>query len=78
MDDASSHRGFTFHSYESTEPHRRKRALRATRGCITLYVEVTEGALPRQHSGWHLRDVLRYEIDRLMDPATLRHVDHLN
>lgn len=73
--DASSHRGFTFQSYQPTGPHANKRALRATRGRITLFVEVTDGELP---SGWHLRDVLRYEINRLMDPATLRHVDHLN
>lgn len=76
--DPSSHRGFTFHSYDFLNRNRRKQALRATRGCITLYVEVTDGELPRQRSGWHLRDVLRYEIDRLMDPATLRNVDHLN
>lgn len=70
-----SHRGFRFHSYQPDTPHADKRALRATRGCITLFVEVSAGDLPR---GWHLRDVLRYEINRLMDPATLRHVEHLN
>lgn len=71
---ASPHRGFTFQPYQ---PHdsTNKQALRATRGRITLFVEVTDGQLP---SGWHLRDILRYEINRLMDPATLRHVDHLN
>lgn len=72
---SSPHRGFTFHSYRPDDPHADKRALRATRGRITLFVEVSDGELP---SGWHLRDVLRYEINRLMDPATLRHVDHLN
>ena len=76
--DASSHRGFTFQSYQPDGPNTNKQALRATRGCITLFVEVTEGELPRQESGWHLHDILRYEINRLMDPATLRHVDHLN
>lgn len=70
-----SHRGFRFHSYQPDTPHTDKRALRATRGCITLFVEVSAGDLP---TGWHLRDVLRYEINRLMDPATLRHVEHLN
>ena len=70
-----SYRGFTFHPYSPNGPCTNKRALRATRGRIPLFVEVSDGALP---SGWHLRDVLRYEINRLMDPATLRHVDHLN
>jgi hypothetical protein len=73
--DASPYRGFTFQSYQPTGPHASKQALRATRGRITLFVEVTDGELP---SGWALRDVLHYEINRLMDPATLRHVDHLN
>jgi hypothetical protein len=73
--DASSHRGFTFQSYGPDGPRSDRQALQATRGRITLFVEVTDGELP---SGWHLRDVLRYEINRLMDPATLRHVDHLN
>jgi hypothetical protein len=71
----SSHRGFTFQPYSPNSARANKRALRATRGRITLFVEVSEGELP---SGWHLRDVLCYEINRLMDPATLRHVDHLN
>lgn len=73
--EGSTYRGFIFHSYRPTSPDPDKRALRATRGRITLFVEVTEGELP---SGWHLQDILRYEINRLMDPATLRHVDHLN
>lgn len=70
----NSYRGFTFEPYRRTEDTE-KRALRATRGCITLFVEVTDGDLP---SGWRLRDLLEYEINRLLDPATLRHVDHLN
>ncbi len=70
-----SHRGFQFHAYRPNAPYTDKHALRATRGRITLFVEVSDGELP---SGWHLRDVLRHEINRLMDPATLRHVDHLN
>ena len=73
--DVSSHRGFTFQSYRPGGPSSDKQALRATRGCITLFVEVSEGDLP---AGWHLQDILRHEINRLMDPATLRHVDHLN
>ena len=73
--DVESHRGFSFQSYRPDGPSSGKQALRATRGCISLYVEVSDGELP---SGWHLRDVLRYEINRLMDPATLRHVDRLN
>ncbi len=70
-----SHRGFQFRAYRPDAPHTDKHALQATRGRITLFVEVSDGELP---SGWHLRDVLRHEINRLMDPATLRHVDHLN
>lgn len=73
--DASTHRGFTFQSYQTTDGSTPKRALRATRGRITLFVEVSDGELP---DGWELSDVLRYEINRLMDPATLRHVDYLN
>ena len=70
-----SHRGFQFRAYRPNAPHTDKQALRATRGRITLFVEVSDGELP---SCLHLRDVLRHEINRLMDPATLRHVDHLN
>lgn len=76
--DGSTHRGFTFQSFRPTNDSTAKRALLATRGRITLYVEVTDGELPRQRSGWRLHDILRHEINRLMDPATLRHVDHLN
>lgn len=72
---SSSHRGFTFQPYHPDSSHTDKHALQATRGRITLFAEVSAGQLP---AGWDLRDVLRYEIDRLMDPATLRHVDHLN
>ncbi len=28
--------------------------------------------------GWTLQDVLRLEIDRLIDPKVMRNVDHLN
>lgn len=70
-----AYRGFTFEAYQPADEGTHKRALRATRGRITLFVEVTEGELPE---GWHLRDILQYEINRLMDPTTLRHVDHLN
>lgn len=73
--DASTHRGFSFQSYQNSDDSTPKRALRATRGRITLFVEVTDGELPH---GWELYDVLRYEINRLMDPATMRHVDELN
>lgn len=73
--DAPTHRGFTFHSYRPNGPSSDKQALRATRGRITLFVEVSDGELPE---GWRLHDILRYEINRLMDPTTLRHVDHLN
>jgi hypothetical protein len=69
-----SYRGFTFDRYR-VETDTGKRALRATRGRITLFVEVSEGALP---SGWGLRDILEHEINRLLEPTTLRHVDHLN
>lgn len=69
-----SYRGFTFEPYHR-EVGDQKRALRATRGCITLFVEVSDGDLP---SGWHLRDILEYEINRLLEPTTLRHVDKLN
>lgn len=73
--DAPEHRGFQFQAYEPAEAPPRKRGLRAVRGCISLSVEGTVGDLP---DGWRLTDVLRYEIDRLMDPARLRHVEHLN
>jgi len=70
-----SYRGFTFQTYDLQGPDAGKRALRASRGCITLFVEVSEGDLP---SGWRLRDILEYEINRLLEPTTLRHVEHLN
>ncbi len=73
--DIDSYRGFTFERYRLEADDTQKHALRATRGCISLFVEVTEGDLP---SGWRLRDILEYEINRLLEPTTLRHVDHLN
>ena len=73
--DPNTYRGFTFESYRTAEHERETQALRATRGCITLFVEVTDGALP---TGWQLQDVLKFEINRLLEPTTLRDVDHLN
>jgi len=70
-----SYRGFTFEAYHLQTDDAQKRALRATRGCITLFVEVSDGNLP---SDWRLRDILEYEINRLLEPTTLRHVEHLN
>jgi len=71
-----SYRGFTFDTFHpSPEASDGKEAMRATRGRISLYVEVSEGELP---AGWRLRDLLEYEINRLLEPTTLRHVDHLN
>ena len=71
-----SYRGFTFDTFHpSPEASDAKEAMRATRGRISLYVEVSEGELP---TGWRLRDLLEYEINRLLEPTTLRHVDHLN
>jgi hypothetical protein len=70
-----SYRGFIFEPYRLSGGNAEKRALRAQRGCITLFVEVSDGDLP---SGWRLRDILEHEINRLMEPTTLRHVDHLN
>lgn len=70
-----SYRGFTFHVTETTAHGSTTRTVTATRGRITLFAEVDAGELPDQ---WRLRDVLEYEINRLLDPATLRHVEHLN
>jgi len=70
-----SYRGFTFEAYQLPPGDTEKQALRAKRGCITLFVEVTDGDLP---TGWRLRDLLEYEINRLLEPTTLRHVDSLN
>lgn len=72
---ADSYRGFTFETFHPSHRDSDKQAMRATRGCISLFVEVTDGELP---SGWRLRDLLEYEINRLMEPTTLRHVEHLN
>lgn len=71
-----SYRGFTFEAFQhpSSSPTE-KQALRATRGRISLFVEVAEGELP---AGWQLRDLLEYEINRLLEPTTLRRVEHLN
>lgn len=70
-----SYRGFTFERFQPSGPNAEKTALRATRGRISLFVEVTRGELP---TGWRLRDLLEYEINRLLEPTTLRHVEHLN
>lgn len=70
-----SYRGFSFEAFQHSTGSAEKEALRATRGRITLFVEVSKGELP---TGWRLRDLLEYEINRLLDPATLRHVEHLN
>jgi len=72
--DADSYRGFTFERYR-LQTDDQKRALRATRGCITLFVEVSDGDLP---PNWRLRDILEHQINRLLEPTTLRHVEHLN
>jgi len=73
--DTSTYRGFHFESYHPTDAGPNTQALRAIRGRITLFVEVSEGQLPEQ---WHLRDVLEYQINRLLEPTTLRHTEHLN
>jgi hypothetical protein len=70
-----SYRGFTFETFTPSGADSAKTALRATRGRIALFAEVSEGELP---AGWRLRDLLEYEINRLLEPTTLRHVDHLN
>jgi len=70
-----SYRGFTFEPFEPASGDPAKTALRATRGRIALFVEGTAGELP---TGWRLRDLLEYEINRLLEPTTLRDVDHLN
>lgn len=70
-----SYRGFTLEMIEPSSDGGKKQSMRATRGQISLYVEVSAGELP---SGWRLRDLLEYEINRLLEPTTLRRVDHLN
>jgi hypothetical protein len=70
-----SYRGFTFDAFQPSSSGPDTEALRATRGRISLFVEVEGGELP---TGWRLRDLLEYEINRLLEPTTLRHVDHLN
>lgn len=70
-----SYRGFTFETFAPSPDDAEKKAMRATRGRISLVVEVSAGELP---SGWRLRDLLEYEINRLLEPTTLRRVEHLN
>jgi hypothetical protein len=70
-----SYRGFSFETFQPTDGGTQKTAMRATRGRISLFVEVTSGELP---TGWRLRDLLEYEINRLLEPTTLRRVEHLN
>jgi hypothetical protein len=70
-----SYRGFSFHTYVPPDRPPGAHGLCATRGRIALFVERSAGTLP---PSWDLHDVLRYEIDRLMDPAALRHVEVLN
>ncbi len=70
-----SYRGFTFETFQPSTGDPDKEAMRATRGRISLFVEVSAGELP---TGWRLRDLLEYEINRLLEPTTLRRVEHLN
>lgn len=69
------YRGFTFETFAPSPGDAGKEAMRATRGRISLVVEVSAGELP---SGWRLRDLLEYEINRLLEPTTLRRVENLN
>lgn len=70
-----SYRGFTFEAFQPSDSDAKKTAMRARRGRIALFVEVSAGELP---TGWRLRDLLEYEINRLLEPKTLRRVEHLN
>lgn len=67
----TTYRGFTLSSPPSSPSH----IVRAQRGRIRLHVQLQEGPMPQ---GWTLQDVLRLEIDRLIDPKVMRNVDHLN
>lgn len=70
---STTYRGFELTS--SDAPDADASTVSATRGRITLRVHLAEGPMPQ---GWTLEDVLRVEIDRLMDPKAMRDVDHLN
>jgi hypothetical protein len=72
-----SYRGFAFERVpaDAGPPANNTPTLRATRGRLALHVEGTDGELPQ---GWTLAALLRQEIDRLLDPAALRGVEHLN
>lgn len=73
-----SYRGFDFDRVTLDRPDAHpgtEEIVLARRGKIRLHVQLTDGTLPQ---GWTLGDVLRYEIDRLIDPKAMRDVDHLN
>jgi len=70
---STTYRGFELSGSERTETE--QRTVSATRGRITLHVHLSEGPMPQ---GWTLQDVLRFEIDRLIDPKAIRDVEHLN
>lgn len=71
MDD---YRGFSFDCFQGMRDGVAVEVVRATRGCITIW---THGGdeLPE---GWTHHAILRRQIDQLVDPAALRHVDALN
>lgn len=70
---STTYRGFELSGSDTTETD--QRTVSATRGRITLRVHLSEGPMPQ---GWTLQDVLRFEIDRLIDPKAIRDVEHLN
>jgi len=71
---STTYRGFELTS-SSAGPDAEQQTVCARRGRITLRVHLAEGPMPQ---GWTLQDVLRVEIDRLIDPKAMRDVDHLN
>ncbi|WP_143815394.1 hypothetical protein [Longibacter salinarum] len=71
---SSSYRGFEI-SPAIDDADTDVQTVSASRGRITLRVHLSEGPMPE---GWTLEDVLRFEIDRLIDPKTMRGVKRLN
>lgn len=71
------YRGFVLDRFSIGPSGAEEPVLRARRGRLRVFMRPA-GSSADLPEGWTHRAVLCREIDRLMDPMTLRDVDHLN